>query len=99
MIIDNGKLIVSSQREMAKSPPNIFRSPFSTFNLIYADVAKLAYAPDLGSGASGVQVQLLSSAPNSKNPNLVPIGEGFGFFITIIIPNSAGQNQKEVVAK
>ena len=31
--------------------------------LRYADVVKLADTPDLGSGASGVQVQVLSSAP------------------------------------
>ena len=29
----------------------------------YADMAKLADAPDLGSGALGVQVRLLLSAP------------------------------------
>ena len=32
----------------------------------YADVAELADAPDLGSGISDVQVQVLSSAPNKK---------------------------------
>ena len=30
---------------------------------VFADVAELADAPDLGSGAHGVQVQVLSSAP------------------------------------
>ena len=66
----------------------------------YADMAELADAHGSGPCESDfMQVQVLLSAPNSKNPNLVPIGEGFGFFITIIIPNSAGQNQKEVVAK
>ena len=40
----------------------------------YADMAELADA--LASGANGrkfVQVQVLLSAPNSRNPNLVPI--------------------------
>ena len=34
-----------------------------------------------------VQVQVLSGAPNSKNPNLVPIGEGFGFLLYLDYPN------------
>ncbi len=40
------------------------------FNLIlfYADVAELANAPDLGSGVSDVQVQVLSSAPKYGVP-------------------------------
>ena len=37
------------------------------YNLIcFADVVELADMPDLGSGAFGVQVQVLSSAPNKK---------------------------------
>ena len=32
----------------------------------YADVAELADSPDLGSGISDVQVQVLSSAPKKK---------------------------------
>ena len=36
--------------------------------LRYADVVKLADTPDLGSGASGVQVQVLSSAPIANDP-------------------------------
>ena len=53
-----------------------------------ADVAELADA--LASGASGsntVGVQVPSSAPNSRNPNLVPIGEGFGFLLYLDYPN------------
>ena len=34
----------------------------------YADVAELADAPDLGSGISDVQVQVLSSAPTKRLP-------------------------------
>ena len=46
-----------------------------------APVAELADAPDLGSGIFDVQVQALSGAPHQHNPNLLPIGEGFGFVI------------------
>ena len=42
-------------------------------------MAELADAPDLGSGIFDVQVQVLSGAPNSTNPNLMPIGEGAYF--------------------
>ena len=47
-------------------------------------------ADALASGASGgnpVEVQVLLSAPNSKNPNLVPVGEGFGFLLYLDYPN------------
>ena len=44
-------------------------------------MAELADAPDLGSGIFDVQVQALSGAPYSINPNLMPIGEGFGFVL------------------
>ena len=40
--------------------------------LRYADVVKLADTPDLGSGASGVQVQVLSSAPCGFRPEIEP---------------------------
>ena len=43
-------------------------------------MAKLADALDLGSSVLDVQVQVLSSAPNNINPNLKPVGEGFGYF-------------------
>ena len=51
-------------------------------------MAELADA--LASGASrgnSVQVQVLLSALNSINPNLVPIGEGFGFLLYLDYPN------------
>ena len=47
-------------------------------------------ADALASGASrgnSVEVQVLLSAPNSRNPNLVPIGEGFGFLLYLDYPN------------
>ena len=50
-------------------------------------MAELADAPDLGSGVNDVGVQVPSAAPNSKNPNLVPIGNGFGFLIYLDYPN------------
>ena len=53
----------------------------------YAVVAELADAPDLGSGVFDVGVQVPSAAPNSRNPNLVPIGEGFGFLLYLDYPN------------
>ena len=49
---------------------------------IYADVAKLANALDSGSsGSNTVWVQVPSSAPKHSNPNLLPIGETFGFVV------------------
>ncbi len=47
----------------------------------YAGVAELADALDLGSSVSDVQVQVLSPAPKHSNPNLLPIGETFGFVV------------------
>ena len=49
--------------------------------MLYADVVELADTLDLGSSASGMQVQVLSSAPKYENPNLIPIGDGFGFSV------------------
>ena len=43
-------------------------------------MAELADALVLGSSVYDVQVQVLLSALNNKNPNLFSIGEGFGFF-------------------
>ena len=60
----------------------------------YADVAELADAPDLGSGVTDVGVQVPSSAPNSRNPNLVPIGEGFGFLLYLDYPNFNSKIEK-----
>ena len=44
-------------------------------------MAELADALDLGSSGLPVQVQVLLSAPNQYNPNLFPIGDGFGLFV------------------
>ena len=45
-------------------------------------MAELADAPDLGSGVSDVQVQVLLPAPNQYNPNQIfPVGDGFGLFV------------------
>ena len=44
-------------------------------------MAELADAPDLGSGISDVQVQVLLPALDNDNPNPVPIGDGFGFLV------------------
>ena len=54
---------------------------------IFAGVAELADAPDLGSGGFSVQVQVLSPALNIKNPNLCLVGDGFGFVFSIEYPN------------
>ena len=49
---------------------------------ICADVAELADALDSGSSESNfIWVQVPSSAPNQYNPNLFPIGNGFGLFV------------------
>ena len=42
-----------------------------------------------------MQVQVLLSAPNSKNPNLVPIGEGFEFLIYLDYPNFNCKSKKK----
>ena len=44
-------------------------------------MAELADAPALGAGGIAVQVQVLSPAPKHSNPNLLPIGETFGFVV------------------
>ena len=46
-------------------------------------MAELADALDLGSSVFDVQVQVLLSAPKHSNPNLLPIGETFGFVVFI----------------
>ena len=58
-------------------------------------MAELADAIDSGSiGRKAVQVQVLLPAPNSRNPNLVPIGEGFGFLLYLDYPNFNSKLEK-----
>ena len=63
--------------------------------MVNAVVAKLADALDLGSSVPDVKVQVLSGAPNSENPNLVPIGNGFGFLVYIEYPNFNSKIEKQ----
>ena len=54
----------------------------------YAGMAELADALDSGSSEVPlVQVQVLLPAPNGTNPNLVLIGDGFGFTVLFNYPN------------
>ena len=50
-------------------------------------MAELADALALGASVTDVQVQVLSPAPNKNNPNLLPIGETFGFSLYFDYPN------------
>ena len=64
--------------------------------LIFAGMAELADAYGSGPYESDfMQVRPLLPAPNSKNPNLVPVGNGFGFLICFDCPdfNSKCDNQ------
>ena len=50
----------------------------------YAGVAELADALDSGSSESNFMwVQVPSPAPKHSNPNILPLGETFGFVILI----------------
>ena len=54
----------------------------------YADMAELADAHGSGPCESNLmEVQVLLSAPKHENPNLVPVGDGFGFLIYFDYPN------------
>ena len=65
---------LSHQEDSARSP--LFLA------ISYAGMAESADALDSGSSrGNSVQVQVLLPAPNSSNPNLIPIGEGFGFVV------------------
>ena len=68
---------------------------YAIIHKCYAPVVELADAPDLGSGVPDVKVQVLSGAPNSKNSNLVPVGNGFGFLIYLDYPNFNSKSKKE----
>ena len=62
----------------------------------YAGMAELADAYGSGPYESDfMQVQVLLSAPNSRNPNLVPIGEGFGFLLYLDYPNFNSKLEKQ----
>ena len=51
-------------------------------------MVELADTQDSGScGSNTVQVQVLLPAPNKNNPNLLPIGETFGFSLFFDYPN------------
>ena len=59
-------------------------------------MAESADAPASGAGGGNpVEVQVLLSAPNSRNPNLVPIGEGFGFLLYLDYPNFNSKLEKQ----
>ena len=65
-----------------KSAGDAFDGSNPSLSTNFADMAELADAH--GSGpceGNFMQVQLLLSAPNQYNPNLFPIGDGFGFIV------------------
>ena len=56
-------------------------------------MAELADALDLGSSVPDMQVRPLSPAPNSINPNLLIVGDGFGFILFEEYPNFNSKKQ------
>lgn len=61
---------------------------YHIFCVQHAGVVELADALDSKScGSDTVWVRFPPPAPNSRNPNLVPIGEGFGFLLYLDYPN------------
>ena len=50
-------------------------------NIRHAPVMELVDMRDLGSRAFSVWVRVPSGAPNQYNPNLFPIGDGFGLLL------------------
>ena len=57
-------------------------NPSLSTTYLPAGMAELADALDSGSsGRKAVQVQVLFPAPPARNPNPIPIGEGFGFVL------------------
>ena len=54
----------------------------------YAGMAELADAHGSGPCESNfMQVQVLLPAPSEDNPNLLPVGDGFGFVFFYAYPN------------
>ena len=41
------------------------------------------------------RVQVLDGPPNKKNPNLFPIGEGFGFFVFFGFENEGSRGRRK----
>ena len=60
----------------------------TTYNFINAGMAELADAHGSGPCESNfMQVQVLLPAPSDNNPNLLPVGDGFGFVFFYAYPN------------
>ena len=67
---------------------------------LYAGMAELADAHGSGPCESNfMQVQVLLPAPNENNPNLTPIGDGFGFVYYFQYPNFNSKINKYIFYK